>query len=78
MGTFTIAGFSTLNGKTKLRFANDMVTRSKMLDRNGHVDVNLVELPEAMDKFNAARFLATKFEDIAMQALIANFLEKRK
>ena len=47
--TFTVAGISTLNGKTKVRFAND-VMRIKILAKNGHQNVELVELPHAMTK----------------------------
>ena len=46
---FKVAGVSVLKGEAKVRFANDM-TRVKVLDKNGHTDVELIELPEAMDK----------------------------
>lgn len=46
---FKVVGVSTLSGKTKVRFANDM-TRIKVLIKNGHTDVELFELPEAMTK----------------------------
>ena len=46
---FTVAGVSTLEGKTKIRFAND-VMRIKILAKNGHTDVELIELPHAMTK----------------------------
>lgn len=54
--TFKFVGSSTYNGKTKLRFANDIM-RIKVLDKNGHQDVNLKELPEAMDKASAVAHL---------------------
>lgn len=47
--TFAVAGVSTLNGKTKIRFAND-VMRIKILAKNGHTDVELIDLPHAMTK----------------------------
>jgi hypothetical protein len=47
--TFKVIGVSTLKGKTKVRFANDM-TRIKILVKNGHTNVELFELPEAMTK----------------------------
>jgi hypothetical protein len=47
--TYKVIGTSTLNGKTKVRFANDM-TRIKILVKNGHTNVELFELPEAMTK----------------------------
>ena len=47
---FTVAGLSRQNGSLKLRFANDFVTRVKVLQRNGHKDIELVELKQAMTK----------------------------
>ena len=46
---FKVAGVSTLKGEVKVRFANDM-TRVKVLAKNGHTDIELMELPEAMAK----------------------------
>ncbi len=53
---FSVAGVSTLEGKTKLRFAND-VMRIKILAKNGHTDVELVELPSEMTKAEAVAHL---------------------
>lgn len=50
--TFAVAGVSTLNGQTKLRFANDTV-RIKILAKNGHTDVELIDLPREMTKAEA-------------------------
>ena len=47
--TFKYVGISTLNGVRKLRYANDIM-RIKVLERNGHKDVELVELPSALTK----------------------------
>lgn len=55
---FKVAGVSTLNGEVKVRFANDM-TRVKVLAKNGHTDIELRELPEAMDKPAVVAFLKT-------------------
>ena len=41
--TFSVAGTSTLNGVTKVRFANDFVSRLKILYKNGHENVELLE-----------------------------------
>lgn len=54
---FKYAGVSTLNGKTKIRFANDIM-RIKILDKNGHTNVNIKELPEAMQKGDALKHLS--------------------
>lgn len=50
---FAVAGVSTLAGKTKVRFANDMM-RIKILAKNGHTDVQLVDLPREMTKAEIA------------------------
>jgi hypothetical protein len=54
--TFTHAGVSTLNGKTKVRFANDEM-RVKILIKNGHRDIDIVQLRHAMSKEDAVAFL---------------------
>ncbi len=74
---FTVAGVSKLNGDYKVRFANDSM-RVKSLAKNGHEDIRLVELAEAMLKTDAAKFIATlpEFEDADAQAAIAEYLDK--
>lgn len=54
--TFTVAGSSTLNGKTKIRFTNDIM-RIKVLDKNGHENVRFVDLPNPMTKGEIAQYL---------------------
>lgn len=75
--TFTVAGVSTLNGDCKIRFAND-VMRVKNLAKSGHEDIRLVELPEAMLKTDAAKFIVAlpEFEDAVAQEAIMTYLEK--
>lgn len=58
--TFGVAGYSTLNGVRKMRFAKDM-KRAMVLERNGHKDVYLRELPYPMTKEQASEFLANGF-----------------
>ena len=53
---FSVAGVSTLDGKTKIRFANDAM-RVKILAKNGHTDVDLVDLPREMTKAEIAAHL---------------------
>jgi hypothetical protein len=55
---FAVAGVSTLEGKTKIRFANDTM-RIKILAKNGHKDVELVELPSEMTKGEIVQHLKT-------------------
>ena len=54
--TFAVAGVSKLNGRFRARFAKDMM-RVKVLDKAGHEDVQLTELPEPMTKAAAASYL---------------------
>jgi hypothetical protein len=75
---FAVAGVSTLEGKTKLRFANDTM-RIKILAKNGHTNVELVELPVEMTKGEAVQYLKSiEFGngDAAIQGAIA-YAEKK-
>jgi hypothetical protein len=51
--TFKYVGVSTLKGQRKVRYATDNA-RIKVLTRNGHTDVEFVELPRAMTKAEIA------------------------
>lgn len=53
---FAVAGVSTLNGVTKIRFAND-ATRVKILAKNDHKDVELIDLPQSMTKGEIAQYM---------------------
>lgn len=55
---FKVAGVSRFNGSVKVRFAND-ITRVKMLHKAGNTDIELIELPQAMDKPAVVAFLKT-------------------
>ena len=54
---FSVAGVSTQHGITKVRFANDLVSRTKLLAKGGHDPLELVELPKAMTKAEACQYL---------------------
>jgi hypothetical protein len=63
---FTIVGVSTQGKITKFRFANgDMAQRIKVLERNGHSDINLITLPEAMGKMAAIEAYTAQFPEAA-------------
>jgi len=55
--TFTFAGTCTENGATVYKFAND-ANRAKALERFGCTDVNMIALPNAMEKDAAVAYLA--------------------
>lgn len=75
---FTVAGVSTLNGETKARFAND-VMRVKVLRKNGHENITLVELDREMTKLEAAEFIKTlpEFQSPEAQEAIDEAIGKR-
>ena len=54
--SFTHAGVSKLDGEFKVRFANDAL-RVKVLAKNGHKDIDIIELKHAMTKEDAVAFL---------------------
>lgn len=54
--SFTHAGVSKQDGQFKVRFANDAM-RTKVLIKNGHTDIDIVELKHAMTKEDAVAFL---------------------
>ena len=56
---FKVIGISTLNGVTKVRFANDMVSRVKILNKDGHKDIKLIELTAPLSKADAVKHLKT-------------------
>ena len=81
---FTHAGVSTLKGVVKLRFANDAL-RVKVLAKNGHTDIDMIELMEPMTKENAINHLiainfATQhgFTNAATQAALDEAVEALK
>jgi uncharacterized radical SAM superfamily Fe-S cluster-containing enzyme len=79
--TFKVAGMTTNNGNTKVRFTDDMVRRIKQFTKGGHTRVDFVDLPSEMTKIEALNYLATHadFQSPADQATIADtFADKTK
>jgi hypothetical protein len=75
---FAVAGVSTYEGKTKVRFANDTM-RVKILAKNGHSDVQLVDLPHEMTKAEiGAHMVSTGFGkgNAAIEAAVAYVVKK--
>jgi hypothetical protein len=78
--TFAVAGVSTHKDGTKIRFAND-AARVKILIKNGHTDINLIDLPREMTKAEIAQYLfETGFGqgDAAVEAAIQDLARKNK
>jgi hypothetical protein len=78
--TFKVGGVSRMeDGTVKVRFANDL-SRVKVLVKGKNTDIELMELPEAMEKAQVVKYLltteiATKHEDFkrAMEAADAKY-----
>ena len=82
---FTVAGVSrTPKGELKARFATDLVTRTKVLQKD-QTDIDLIELREPMTKADAVAFLlsiqfATTDDGVVnaeKQAALEEALERR-
>ena len=82
---FTVAGVSrTPKGELKARFATDLVTRTKVLQKD-QTDIDLIELKEPMSKADAVAFLlsiqfATTDDGVVnaeKQAALEEALERR-
>lgn len=72
--TFTVVGTSVLNGALKIRFANGLGKRIRVLARNGHSNIALVEC-DAMFKLDAAKFALTQEQFTEEQrAVIAAYI----
>lgn len=83
MSQFSHAGVSKLDGEFKVRFAND-ATRVKVLIKNGHTDIDIIELKHPMTKEEAVAYLmeidfATRdgVTNVEVQAALAAELDKR-
>lgn len=77
--TFKVAGLTTHGETTKVRFTDDMVRRIKQFSKGGATRVDLVELPSAMTKVDALKYLQSHadFQSEGDQATIAWSLADR-
>jgi anion-transporting ArsA/GET3 family ATPase len=73
--TFTIAGTSFCKDLHKVRHANDL-SRVKVLEKTGHTEIILVQLPNAMTKTEAAEFIKDlpEFASNLNQCTIADYI----
>lgn len=77
MSKFTVAGVSGQNGVVKVRFANDIVSRTKLLAKGGHSPLELVELPKPMTKAEACQYLLDSNKFKAYKDLITETMDKK-
>ena len=75
--TFSVCGVSTSTDGTKVRFANDTM-RTKVLHKNGHTDIVLIELDTEMTKLAAVEFIKDlpEFAGVDAQDAITEYLDK--
>ena len=75
-GLFTVAGTSRAMGIVKIRFANNIFTRTKILERGGHTEINLVEFEERLPKLEIAKQLIDHpaFQDEESQSAILRYV----
>ena len=75
---FTVAGTATNpDGTTKVRFANDLVARVKILTKAGCTNIELVELPQPMTKLAALEYLQEQKKAGDEGYVIANKLAEK-
>lgn len=78
MSLFTVAGVSINKGKVKVRFCSDMVLRIKNLQKQGDTDIQLIELPNPMNKVEICNFLLERPDFEKYSADIQEILGKKK
>jgi hypothetical protein len=78
--TFKVAGITTHNGNTKVRFTDDMIRRVKQFTKGGASRIDLVELPSEMTKVEALKYLQSHetFKSAEDQATLADCLADKE
>jgi hypothetical protein len=57
---YSVAGIATdSKGNTKVRYANDLVNRVKVLSKNGFTNITLIQLDNEYEKFEICQILLT-------------------
>jgi len=77
--TFKVAGITTHNNSTKVRFTDDLVRRVKQFSKGGASRIDLIELPSAMTKLEALKYLQAHadFQSAEDQATISDSIADR-
>ena len=77
---FNVAGITVHNGNAKVRFTDDMGRRVKQFSKGGASRVDFVQLPSAMTKIEALRYLlsVSNFSSAEDQATINEALSDRE
>ena len=76
---YKVAGIATdKRGNTKVRYANDLVNRIKVLTRDSFTNINLIELDDEYDKFEICQLLLNDNRFTDYIDIINNELERIK
>jgi hypothetical protein len=77
--TFKVAGITTHDTNTKVRFTDDMVRRVKQFSKGGASRIDLIELPSEMTKLEALKYLQSHsdFQSAEDQATISDAITDR-
>ena len=77
--TFTVVGIASYKNDTKVRFCNDIVRRVKQFTKGGVARIDFIDLPNAMTKIEALKFMLTRpeFSSADDQATINDTLEDK-
>lgn len=78
--TFKVAGITTHNGNSKVRFTDDLIRRVKQFTKGGASRIDLIELPNEMTKLEALKYLQSHadFQSADDQALIGDAIVDRE
>ena len=77
---FTVVGITVHNGNAKVRFTEDMARRVKQFTKGGATRCDFVQLPNAMNKVDALRYMLSlpQFASADDQATISETLADRE
>jgi hypothetical protein len=77
---FKVAGITTHNGNSKVRFTDDLIRRVKQFTKGGAIRIDLIELPSAMTKLDALKYLQAHadYQSPDDQALIGDAISDRE
>lgn len=56
--TFQVVGTTQFKGSQKIWFANETATKVKNMEKQGHTDINFINLPQPMTKEQVLAYLA--------------------
>jgi len=76
---YRVAGIATdKRGNTRVRYANDLVNRIKVLSRDNFTNINLIDLDDEYDKFEICQILLSDNRFTDYIDIINNELDRIK